>query len=140
MPARRSEARLPSQCRARSRIRRTPLPPRRRTSLPKGVSLSSCYQPLHQTVRVSAAIHVPLRISGRRMYQLRSQRAPDVLPGSLEGRSAARHRREFSETLHELAELAANFFVDQVARSEEHTSELQSLRHLVCRLLLEKKQ
>src|SRR5947199_3831526 len=28
--------------------------------------------------------------------------------------------------------------VDQ--RSEEHTSELQSLRHLVCRLLLEKKK
>src|SRR5947199_6634546 len=27
----------------------------------------------------------------------------------------------------------------QVERSEEHTSELQSLRHLVCRLLLEKK-
>src|ERR1039458_8475949 len=26
------------------------------------------------------------------------------------------------------------------SRSEEHTSELQSLRHLVCRLLLEKKQ
>src|ERR1035438_10757838 len=29
---------------------------------------------------------------------------------------------------------------DQVSRSEEHTSELQSLRHLVCRLLLEKKK
>src|SRR5262245_64230693 len=28
----------------------------------------------------------------------------------------------------------------QSARSEEHTSELQSLRHLVCRLLLEKKK
>src|SRR5258705_4649559 len=27
----------------------------------------------------------------------------------------------------------------RAARSEEHTSELQSLRHLVCRLLLEKK-
>src|SRR5205814_8298812 len=27
-----------------------------------------------------------------------------------------------------------------VVRSEEHTSELQSLRHLVCRLLLEKKK
>src|SRR5262245_65127694 len=27
----------------------------------------------------------------------------------------------------------------RVARSEEHTSELQSLRHLVCRLLLKKK-
>src|SRR5262245_63616806 len=29
-------------------------------------------------------------------------------------------------------------FYDEI-RSEEHTSELQSLRHLVCRLLLEKK-
>src|SRR5947199_6686683 len=29
---------------------------------------------------------------------------------------------------------------DTIARSEEHTSELQSLRHLVCRLLLEKKK
>src|SRR5205814_9189113 len=28
----------------------------------------------------------------------------------------------------------------QPVRSEEHTSELQSLRHLVCRLLLEKKK
>src|SRR5205814_8297666 len=28
----------------------------------------------------------------------------------------------------------------EVRRSEEHTSELQSLRHLVCRLLLEKKK
>src|SRR5947199_5956917 len=28
----------------------------------------------------------------------------------------------------------------QFQRSEEHTSELQSLRHLVCRLLLEKKK
>src|SRR5262245_63855873 len=27
-----------------------------------------------------------------------------------------------------------------IFRSEEHTSELQSLRHLVCRLLLEKKK
>src|SRR5262245_62610258 len=30
--------------------------------------------------------------------------------------------------------------LDLAARSEEHTSELQSLRHLVCRLLLEKKK
>src|SRR5437899_6341865 len=29
--------------------------------------------------------------------------------------------------------------LQQALRSEEHTSELQSLRHLVCRLLLEKK-
>src|SRR5437899_8460122 len=30
--------------------------------------------------------------------------------------------------------------VHAIRRSEEHTSELQSLRHLVCRLLLEKKK
>src|SRR5205814_10657472 len=30
--------------------------------------------------------------------------------------------------------------VPSIGRSEEHTSELQSLRHLVCRLLLEKKK
>src|SRR5437899_7809155 len=30
--------------------------------------------------------------------------------------------------------------IDIEGRSEEHTSELQSLRHLVCRLLLEKKK
>src|SRR5437899_4743648 len=30
--------------------------------------------------------------------------------------------------------------VEALSRSEEHTSELQSLRHLVCRLLLEKKK
>src|SRR5262245_65321695 len=38
-----------------------------------------------------------------------------------------------------LSHLAAGCVV-LVARSEEHTSELQSLRHLVCRLLLEKKK
>src|SRR5258705_1086557 len=32
------------------------------------------------------------------------------------------------------------FVFDAEVRSEEHTSELQSLRHLVCRLLLEKKK
>src|SRR5262245_14091499 len=32
---------------------------------------------------------------------------------------------------------AAKRYFGKTARSEEHTSELQSLRHLVCRLLLE---
>src|SRR5437899_7881851 len=36
--------------------------------------------------------------------------------------------------------LARDNFVGPSVRSEEHTSELQSLRHLVCRLLLEKKK
>src|SRR5262245_44981060 len=42
-----------------------------------------------------------------------------------------RRRRELGRVPHEQA---------VPHRSEEHTSELQSLRHLVCRLLLEKKK
>src|SRR2546429_7222122 len=41
---------------------------------------------------------------------------------------------------HRLGELAALFVPDVARRSEEHTSELQSRLHLVCRLLLEKKK
>src|SRR5437899_7816656 len=38
------------------------------------------------------------------------------------------------------AVLATSRYTAADGRSEEHTSELQSLRHLVCRLLLEKKK
>src|SRR5205814_8373660 len=44
-----------------------------------------------------------------------------------------RHVRDLSAELTRLGEKPD-------VRSEEHTSELQSLRHLVCRLLLEKKK
>src|SRR5947199_9410173 len=43
----------------------------------------------------------------------------------------------------EVGRLGVEHVLEAVAdegRSEEHTSELQSLRHLVCRLLLEKKK
>src|ERR1035441_1890784 len=39
-----------------------------------------------------------------------------------------------------LLEIQATTLNAEINRSEEHTSELQSLRHLVCRLLLEKKK
>src|SRR5262245_64479046 len=41
---------------------------------------------------------------------------------------------------HHVARLGGAEAVSRLGRSEEHTSELQSLRHLVCRLLLEKKK
>src|SRR5262245_63105887 len=44
-------------------------------------------------------------------------------------------RRPREARLHEFDACSA-----RSGRSEEHTSELQSLRHLVCRLLLEKKK
>src|ERR1039458_10862644 len=50
----------------------------------------------------------------------------DALPISVEG-----HQRRHHVDLH--------VGKRSEGRSEEHTSELQSLRHLVCRLLLEKK-
>src|SRR5690554_7323311 len=44
-------------------------------------------------------------------------------------------------TVHEVAMAGtANFYKGILKRSEEHTSELQSRPHLVCRLLLEKKK
>src|SRR5258708_10403167 len=53
-----------------------------------------------------------------------------------EGRAVANHVKVRHETLTELLQFSECF----VARSEEHTSELQSPDHLVCRLLLEKKK
>src|SRR5437899_12877476 len=51
----------------------------------------------------------------------------------------------FSHPMVDVAMFAANLWFagdrkNWPLRSEEHTSELQSLRHLVCRLLLEKKK
>src|SRR5690349_24234802 len=50
----------------------------------------------------------------------------------MEGRDAVLDARQGQE--------GAQGFVEESQRSEEHTSELQSRRDLVCRLLLEKKK
>src|SRR5882724_8472974 len=55
---------------------------------------------------------------------------PDVLLDPRSFRTSTGVAREFVGDVQSLPQL----------RSEEHTSELQSLRHLVCRLLLEKKK
>src|SRR5687767_15247517 len=78
----------------------------------------------------------------------------DALPISFGGdraREIAEHRMLVAEVQGEVAGyiswLPAGFlgcdfisFLCVAARSEEHTSELQSLAYLVCRLLLEKKK
>src|SRR5205814_7470349 len=50
--------------------------------------------------------------------------------------------RRFAETRrkHPMSRSDVGLREAMTMRSEEHTSELQSLRHLVCRLLLEKKK
>src|SRR5258705_6069284 len=66
------------------------------------------------------------------LVRVHLQQPADAL-GALLGRVVdARARREDARVDAEEAQLTD--------RSEEHTSELQSLRHLVCRLLLEKKK
>src|SRR5205814_3397288 len=67
---------------------------------------------LHDALPISPSPEASRRSRSDRAWSCRSSPTP-----SRRRRSAARRR----------------------ARSEEHTSELQSLRHLVCRLLLEKK-
>src|SRR5438045_6016957 len=61
-------------------------------------------------------------------------RRSDSLPAFPELQPAVR-RRDLLQT----REPATDRLLQGARRSEEHTSELQSLRHLVCRLLLEKK-
>src|SRR5438045_8065887 len=54
-------------------------------------------------------------------------------------RSHSAPRRRCPASTNEAAPVPSSSRTRRV-RSEEHTSELQSLRHLVCRLLLEKKK
>src|SRR5207244_12299623 len=69
---------------------------------------------------------LPARQSDSRPFDDAGERAPAVSPGG------GRHRN-YHEDLRGGAARSP-------ARSEEHTSELQSPDHLVCRLLLEKKK
>src|SRR5262245_63753798 len=68
-------------------------------------------------------------------------RIADVLIGVhfVKRRSAASSVRSSSPSTVAARAFLAAVSMRAIARSEEHTSELQSLRHLVCRLLLEKK-
>src|ERR1035438_10770870 len=81
-------------------------------------SLTYC---LHQSIR-AGWVFGPLRRPGRF----------SLFPSRLSGFTRQR-RREVQFHLDILLRV-----VREIHRSEEHTSELQSLRHLVCRLLLEK--
>src|SRR2546430_10875961 len=80
-------------------------------SLHDALPISSAEAALDVAQRYSGPIHVLLT---------------DVIMPGLSGRDLA-------------ARLAAHVDGTRVARSEEHTSELQSQSNLVCRLLLEKK-
>src|SRR5205814_10623005 len=105
---------------------------------------------LHFSFRASPA-HLPLHPFPTRRASDHAPEPPqlpaeglDILRDELRGMRADRERvvlgvnaERVEPDRHSLRELRA---LGRHARSEEHTSELQSLRHLVCRLLLEKKK
>src|SRR5207253_8971010 len=66
----------------------------------------------------------------------RSQGAGSHRPGPLSEPAKHSRRDEVEMAVHD----AQHGLAPRVCRSEEHTSELQSRGHLVCRLLLEKKK
>src|SRR5262245_62823121 len=76
------------------------------------------------------SLHDALPICAELVRSIRRE-APQLLEGHVETRQC------LVEHAAETAELVGRI---RHGRSEEHTSELQSLRHLVCRLLLEKKK
>src|SRR5258708_13477518 len=67
----------------------------------------------------------------------REDRLPD--PGQWEGRNPHQKEQEQAKNLDKHDEPPPMGVAALPLRSEEHTSELQSPDHLVCRLLLEKK-
>src|SRR5688572_31784492 len=65
---------------------------------------------------------------------------PPLGAGSLANESAAAPRSMAGDNVASLVNVPVKKIGRPVARSEEHTSELQSQSNLVCRLLLEKKK
>src|SRR5205814_9225713 len=79
----------------------------------------------------------PCTGSSRSFRRSEAQPPPSALP-ALVGRSGCRMDHPHSSGIS--GRRTAPERDKESGRSEEHTSELQSLRHLVCRLLLEKKK
>src|SRR5205823_13943139 len=71
-------------------------------------------------------------------------RAAAAAPGRVVRARQARERVEYDHDVPAQLDLSPGVIEDHIGgpdvRSEEHTSELQSLAYLVCRLLLEKKK
>src|SRR5258705_7938372 len=82
---------------------------------------------------------VDLLRNQRFAHPLRLQWKGDILKNSHVGIKgvALKHHGDFPRARRQIVHYCS---ANEQLRSEEHTSELQSLRHLVCRLLLEKKK
>src|SRR5438045_8157900 len=81
----------------------------------------------------------------RTLHSFPTRRSSDLMPSfrllTRPACDAAKRLRSPNDVRRKISpKLRRSVVAPLAARSEEHTSELQSLRHLVCRLLLEKKK
>src|SRR5436853_3937744 len=86
-------------------------------------------KPLSSSCRTASSVFFFIATATTKIYTLSLHDALPISPGSISRMNCA--------PIVSSAQLSE---ATTQPRSEEHTSELQSLRHLVCRLLLEKKK
>src|SRR5438046_4872053 len=118
-----------------------------RASANSNTSISGLLYPRYAMRSPFATASLPLTKSMHCHRSRYVQSFPSKWIATLDGNCAAQRSmmREKFNSVVRLAELVERFAADAVeaqlgGRSEEHTSELQSLTNLVCRLLLEKKK
>src|SRR5262245_63326006 len=85
--------------------------------------------------RFSEIVRDGVQVRGGELIEIRGDEALAVFDSA---RQAIRAAMDLQSQFAEETDMVSNCPIR--VRSEEHTSELQSLRHLVCRLLLEKKK
>src|ERR1035441_4384188 len=86
-------------------------------------------------------LHSEFQVSGLLEGKLKPFHTPAEL--AEEARRKVEMHKRFQEAAATIGHINLRRFLQRKGekeKSEEHTSELQSLRHLVCRLLLEKKE
>src|SRR5947199_4211627 len=94
----------------------------------------------HPSLHYALPISSPSRQTDRAILCCRCTTKTNATDGGSSGLLYRRVARYLSPRDEPTIQKAGATSVGRVRlRSEEHTSELQSLRHLVCRLLLEKK-
>src|SRR5947208_10632934 len=83
---------------------------------------------------------LPISVSGMPSDRIRALNAPQRVEVELDERRAPVVVKRETGNGKRVESTGETWRVDDEWRSEEHTSELQSPDHLVCRLLLEKKK
>src|ERR1035438_1099289 len=115
----------------------TELPPIRYVFAVPGFHAASIFPVSRTLFRLTTRMSVILSRGAERNWGIRTTGGTDFrkLRRSMRGPPA----RDYQE-MQQLVRPTPGLGKKPPLRSEEHTSELQSLRHLVCRLLLEKQQ